>query len=238
MPSESRSRASERVLVVPRESVLQLYQRPAFFSDDETLTNVLDTIYRLGRFVDRSWAEENESVKQIVAYGLIRNGERFLRLRRAATSTRASLRLRYTVLVGGHVDDQESDSKHPLEDCLRREIFEELRLRPQREPRILGIVADPTTAVGRLHLGVIFDVPVEVDSVVVRSNYDNADFANANRRVEYQLVDAKSLGRNVVRFDPWSSLVLSSEIAHDLLGNLPTFSSRQGMLPLDWSDDR
>jgi predicted NUDIX family phosphoesterase len=228
--------STEHVLVVPVEAVARFFDRPAFHAEPTTSAFVRDAIRRHGYFVDRSWAETNESVKQIVAYGLIRNGDRLLRLRRAAKGKRHALRLRYTILVGGHVDDQESASEHPLEDCLRREIFEELHLRPHQEPQLLGVVADPTTAVGRLHLGIIFDVPMELDAVVIRSNYDNSDFANAKRRVEYKLVTAKSLGHIAARFDPWSSLLLASETARALFGDLPAFSSGQAKLPLVWSE--
>ena len=223
-----------RVLAVPRDSVAAFYQKPQFLCDKQSVSKILKIIKEEGRFVDREWAESTETVKQIVAYGVLRNGKRVLRLRRAKKSERAALRLRYTILVGGHVDDLEFESSTPFEDCLLREIEEELGITLPLSPELLGIAVDPTTKVGRLHLGLIFDVPVSVDTIKVRSNYDNTEFVNADQVNVHHFVDVKTLIRSARQFDPWSTLLLTNQVADSLLGDARPFRT-QLELPFVWT---
>ena len=217
------------VLVVPEDSVVNLYSQSRFYSGQDVVEGVLDAIESRGRFAPRDWAESTERVKQIVAYGLIRNGRKVLCLRRARTSNRKALRLRYTVLVGGHVDSVELNDANPVAACLVRELDEELGLVPTGPITVLGVVVDVSTRVGRLHLGLIYDVPIDSDSLVVSPHMDNGEFANAAKKIRYPLRDYRHLARLSRRFDPWSSLTLSSPSVKRLFGTDLPFEYQQGL---------
>jgi predicted NUDIX family phosphoesterase len=198
------------VLTVPAECVTQFYRAPAFYQDAQSKRTVFDAVYEHGNYVERDLAESNESIKQIVAYATVRHGDDFLCLRRSGASNREVLQLRYTLLVGGHVDETERASAVPLVDCLLRELNEELGVRPVQTPRLLGIVADPNTLAGRLHLGVVFEVTIADSEIEVHDELDHTEFAGLNGRRALSLLPHAAIAEVASQLDPWSSLVFSS----------------------------
>jgi predicted NUDIX family phosphoesterase len=204
------------VLVVPHHAIELFFRQPTFICDPDSIQTVLRSIFDEGKFVDRKWAEENPSVKQVVAYGVVRHQQRVLCLRRSRNTKRDSLRLRYTLLVGGHVDDLEKTSPNPLETCLIRELEEVIGLIPKDMPLLIGIAVDPTTKVGEFHMGVVFDVPIESAVVDVPRNLDNAEFVNASGRNRYELEPIDAVMNR--QFDSWSALFLASEACKRIFG--------------------
>lgn len=209
---------SARVLAIPYGCLEHLWRRAAFYTGTEEFEYCMSAIQRCGQYVDRDWAESTESVKQVIAYAIVRSDRSVLCLRRTKNSERASLRLKYTLLFGGHVDDNERGSSKPLVDCLKRELIEELGVSLKVEPRPLGIVVDPTTAVGRLHLGVIFEVSIDQDAVTLHPGLDNCEFTNPRRNRTYKMMSGPSLRRISRQLDPWSSLIAESAQAKRILG--------------------
>src|SRR6266700_3610094 len=145
---------SDKVLAVPSQSVHALFAEPKFYDGPGRISETMEAIRRDGRIVTRASAESTESLKQIIAYGIVRTGRRILCLRRSSKANRPALRLRYTVLFGGHVDEADLSYPDPMKHCVEREVTEELGLHVNGDVRLLGVVADPSTPVGRLHLGV------------------------------------------------------------------------------------
>jgi predicted NUDIX family phosphoesterase len=200
------------VLVVPLESVSRLYKREGFYCDKQDTDLVMKAIEVHGRFLQRDEAEQDAGLKQIVAYGLIRNHERILCVRRARNNRRSNLRLRYTVLFGGHVDDADRSSRDPLRDCLLRELREELAVVPPKLPNLMGCVADPSSFGGQLHLGVIFEVCVDTGVINVPKSCDKEEFTYGRLGSSYSLTRADEIEHSIDSFDPWSALVLSSAV--------------------------
>lgn len=205
------------VLVVPADSVASLYRTSDFYTDEKSITEALDAISKSGKYIGRDSAESTESVKQIVAYGMIRNGVKILCLRRTKKSDRNALRLRYTVLVGGHIDSAEMNDEEPASSCLVRELKEELGIENFGPIRLIGVVVDTETDVGRLHLGLIFDVPIEGTTLVLTPELDNREFVNSSNTEEYRLQDYSELVSRAGQFDPWSKLTLSNASVRKLL---------------------
>jgi predicted NUDIX family phosphoesterase len=144
-------------------------------------------------------------------------------------SNRESLRLRYTLLFGGHVEN-ENNSTQPVIDCLNRELQEELEISFNGTATLLGIVADPTTNVGLLHLGLIFEVITLKNEITIGPNLDSIEFVNSNKIETYNMIDWNALVNIADKLDPWSRLFLDSDIAHQIL-KAPI---RQMQLPLTW----
>ena len=230
MPHSDTKYERPEVLAVPEKSVSALFRRAAFHSDPITICMVLDAIAKDGRYLDRELAEQNPCFKQVVAYGIVRHKSNVLCLRRTRKSHRKSLRLRYTLLFGGHVDDSEKHTQEPLQSCLLRELNEELGISPSRPLELLGIVTDPTTLVGQLHIGIVFDVHTEHDVIDVPTSLDNAEFVNAEKNNRYQLQQVDKLPKK--RFDSWSTLFLASDVCERILGKRRTFHE-QLMLPFE-----
>ena len=201
------------VLAVPAQALSKFYGRTEFFADPARVGDALNIIHRYGQFYLRSWAEQTENVRQIIPCALVRNGAKLLCVKRAKKA-RDDLRLRYTLLFGGHVEPEDSNGgrEHILHRCTERELREELGLHCTVLPDPIGVVVDLTTASSRRHFGVVFECPITDSVVTVRREFDNAEFTHSRHDNEYPLLESNELTNK--RFDPWSQLLLTSDFAH------------------------
>ena len=207
----------ERVLTVPTSTVEHLYEHPCFFGGSAVITEVLEAISAEGEFTERAWAEEHPSVKQIVSCAVVRNGPRFLCLRRSRKAKREQLRLRYTLLIGGHVSEPDGTLQTAPLRCVKRELHEELGIEPAAEPTLIGVVADPLTESGWLHLGLIYDAPILGDGISVTGDRDQSEFVYPRRHKECELVDLGLNGRFAANLDPWSELFVASDVYRSMI---------------------
>jgi predicted NUDIX family phosphoesterase len=140
----------EEVLVVPRASIVPgsgwLGVRR------EGLDAALEAVRRDGFFVRRGDAEEDPAHKQVIPYLVLRDGERWFLMRRTKGGGDARLHDLWSVGVGGHLNPGDGD----VEGGLRREWAEEVvaAFEPAFEP--VGLLNDDTTAVGAVHVGIVF----------------------------------------------------------------------------------
>jgi predicted NUDIX family phosphoesterase len=142
--------APELVLVVPRSAVIaepgwkgvRTYGIEAF----------LRTIDDVGLFAPRASMEENPAFKQVIPYLVLRDGERYFLMRRTRAGGDARLHDLWSIGVGGHLNPGDGD----LEGGLRREWAEEVVADFEPEFRLVGLLNDDTTPVGRVHLGAVY----------------------------------------------------------------------------------
>jgi predicted NUDIX family phosphoesterase len=233
MPTDNVTRKKQRVLVVPESALDRLYDSARFYDDDDVKAQVLECIVRSGIFIDRETAELGLNGKQIVAYGLVRHGDKVLCIRRAKKSARGELRLKFTLLFGGHVESIDNDPQVAVEECLRRELLEELGIGPVRSLEYLGVAVDPTTPSGKLHLGLVFDVAFHREIITVSATRDRAEFVSASGRKSYRLEPIRICSKK--RLDPWSQLFLASKTADRIFGFRREFGHQ---LDMAWPDGR
>ncbi len=198
----------QRVLSIENKYVSSLIAQQAFHFDKGIVGDTRERIRSFGKFVDREWAEGHSSVKQIVACGIVVNHEKVLCLRRSKNSNRLELRLNWTLMIGGHVDEDDMDSADPILSCVIREIREETGLEPQSTPRLLGYVTDPATPVGRLHMGAVFRFESIQSRVHFSNKLDNCEFVNAKKGSDIEFRDPSFIANlaNNDRLDPWSAI--------------------------------
>jgi len=142
--------APELVLVVPRSAVIaepgwtgvRTYGIEAF----------LRTIDDVGLFAPRASMEENPGFKQVIPYLVLRDGERYFLMRRTRAGGDARLHDLWSIGVGGHLNPGDGD----LAGGLRREWTEEVVADFEPEFRLVGLLNDDTTPVGRVHLGAVY----------------------------------------------------------------------------------
>ena len=147
---------NENVLVVPTSGINPLLAG-CFTSDN--LQRCLDFILSNHSFRSRALVEEDPSFKQIIPYVLVRHGDRFLLTRRTNRQTEARLHGKYSLGIGGHINDTEvlGSGQNVLQAGLERELEEEIHLKGNRDSLDLaGIISDDSTPVGQVHLGLIF----------------------------------------------------------------------------------
>ena len=88
-------------------------------------------------------------------------------MRRTSAGGDARLHERWSIGVGGHVGPDDGG----IEAGLQREFHEELVADWQPQPRLLGLLNDDRTPVGRVHLGIVFEAEAAGRAVAVRETH-------------------------------------------------------------------
>jgi predicted NUDIX family phosphoesterase len=117
-----------------------------------------------GRFEPRQAMEADPSFKQIIPYLVLRDGERYFLMRRTRAGGDARLHDAWSIGVGGHVNPGDVD----LAGGLLREWSEELVADFVPEFRLVGLLNDDTTDVGRVHLGAVYIADAAGRPVAIR----------------------------------------------------------------------
>lgn len=149
----------EHVLIVPRAALLATHPLQGFSTDPQLLSCFLQLVAAHGCFVPRGPAEEDETLKQIVPYGVVRCGEQVLLFQRGHQGAESGLRGRWSIGLGGHINPQDGVDIGPamLEQALRRELAEEVDLDNPR-PELWGVLNHDANPVGRRHFGFVYRV--------------------------------------------------------------------------------
>src|SRR5512141_2167956 len=140
----------EQVLVVPRQAIVPGGGWLGVRRDG--IEAALAAVARDGRFMRRGDAEEDPAHKQVIPYLVLRDGDRWFLMRRTRAGGDVRLHDLWSIGVGGHLNPGDGD----VEGCLRREWAEEVvaDFEPAWEP--VGLLNDDSTAVGSVHVGVVY----------------------------------------------------------------------------------
>ena len=140
----------EHVLVVPRASIVP---EPGWLGvRRQGVQAALLAVARDGRYVPRSAAEEDPSHKQVIPYLVLRDADRWFLMRRTRAGGDARLHDRWSIGVGGHLNPGDGD----VLGGLRREWAEELVADFEPAFVAVGLLNDDTTAVGAVHVGIVY----------------------------------------------------------------------------------
>jgi predicted NUDIX family phosphoesterase len=154
--------SSERVYVVPRDEILG---DGAWHGVRTTETDAfLAVVDAHGRFEPRAAMEADPAFKQIIPYLVLRDGDRYFLMRRTRAGGDARLHDAWSIGVGGHVNPGDRD----LAGGLLREWTEELVADFIPEFRLVGLLNDDTTDVGRVHLGAVYLADAAGRAVAIR----------------------------------------------------------------------
>jgi len=185
--------ADEQVLVIPRSTLMD---DPGWHGIiDGEIGAFEDLVRGAGRFVDRQAAEIDRSLKQVIPYLVLRDGERWFLMHRTKAGADVRLHDRYSIGVGGHLNPGDVD----LAGGLRREWAEELEADFFPEFRLVGLLNDDTTEVGAVHLGAVFLADAAGRPVAIRET-EKLDGAFASGGEVAAVVD---------RMETWSALVFA-----------------------------
>lgn len=153
-------------------------------------------------FIPRCEAEQNFSKKQIIPYALLFDVQgRVLTYRRHGSEGR--LAGRGSAGIGGHVNDQDRGAtlSDRLLSGLTREMREETGLDLDALPRsgcirLLGMINEDESEVGRCHVGVVFRVELDAPQ--------GLKFSDEIASPEW----LDPAGLDLSRFELWSALAL------------------------------
>ncbi len=183
--------ADEQVLVIPRAAIMA---DPGWLGvRSDRLDGFEELVAREGRFVLRADAEVDRSLKQVIPYLVLRDGERYFLMRRTKAGADARLHDRYSIGVGGHLNPGDGD----LAGGLRREWREELRADFDPAFELIGLLNDDSTEVGSVHLGAVYLADAGGLPVAIRET----------EKLSGQFATPAEVAEVVDRMETWSALV-------------------------------
>ena len=148
----------ENILVVKRS----LFDRlGAFQGLNFEPERYLDALLSRGNnfFLPRAGAEHDPTHKQIIPYAIIACGDRVLYYVRGKKAGEQRLVAKGSIGIGGHMNDSDESLFAWDEEAYRagveREVNEEIRIETTFDDRIVALLNDDSTEVGRVHFGVV-----------------------------------------------------------------------------------
>lgn len=152
------SAPNENVLVVRRE----LFDRLGSFQGlNFEPQPYLDAMLARGNnhFLSRAAAETDPTHKQVIPYVLLACGDRVLHYVRGKKAGEQRLVAKGSIGIGGHMNDEDESlfawDEQAYRAGVEREVNEEVEISTPFEDRIVALLNDDTTEVGRVHLGVV-----------------------------------------------------------------------------------
>ena len=110
-------------------------------------------------FLPRAQAENDPTHKQIIPYALIVHGDTVLHYVRGKKAGEQRLVAKGSIGIGGHLNDTDESlfawDEHAYRAGVEREVNEEISIESPFEDRIVALLNDDTTEVGRVHLGIV-----------------------------------------------------------------------------------
>ena len=121
----------------------------------------LDALLSRGNnfFLPRAKAENDPTHKQIVPYAIITHGDTVLHYVRGKKAGEQRLVAKGSIGIGGHMNDADESlfawDENAYRAGVEREVNEEIKIDSPFEDRIVALLNDDTTEVGRVHLGIV-----------------------------------------------------------------------------------
>ena len=148
----------ENVLVIRRNLFEQLGSFQGLNFGPEKYLNVL-----LSRgnnfFLPRAQAENDSAYKQIIPYVLLAFQDRVLHYVRGKKAGEQRLVAKGSIGIGGHMNESDESlfawDEQAYRAGVEREVNEEIKIDTQFQDRIVALLNDDTTEVGRVHLGIV-----------------------------------------------------------------------------------
>ena len=156
----------EQVLVVGRD----VFERAGVFHGlTFDVARYVDAFFAPGvpRFMARSLAEVDSSFKQIIPYVVLVCEGNVLSYVRGKRGGESRLHDRRSIGIGGHVNpaddmplyshDDPGEMFRTYQKAVEREVREEIDIDPrvERSERIVALINDDSTDVGRVHVGIV-----------------------------------------------------------------------------------
>jgi predicted NUDIX family phosphoesterase len=198
---------TEQVLVVPTSLFHEIGHFQGFSQEvrrylDELLSPE-HTSYR-----PRGEMEQDPSFKQLIPYVIFRHTDTsgeitVFQYTRGKGQGEKRLHAKRSIGIGGHIssDDEQSDNDlNPYQEGMQRELNEEVAIGAKYVERLVGLINDDETEVGRVHLGVVHVFDVETRDVAARE----AEI------IESGFLPARELLLELDRFETWSQICLQA----------------------------
>lgn len=172
--------------------------------EDDRVAGWTQRIRDKGFFVERRWAEQDSSFKQVIPYTLVVHDNEVLLLKRLDAGGESRLHGKLSIGVGGHINpvDEVTEPGAVLEAGCRRELDEELVISSPYTLEPVGVINDESGDVGSVHFGLVQIARCETPDVAVRET-DMLEGSFASLATLRELAD-----RERGRLETWSALII------------------------------
>lgn len=206
------SHLEEEVLVVPTEVFHQLSHFQGFSADADRYREGLLQIEHF-RFLPRSAAEDDPSHKQLIPYVIFcwRDGAgepHLFSYTRGTGQGEGRLHRKRSVGIGGHISREDAGGEltpAAYEVGLRRELDEEVEINSPYDARLVGLINDDESEVGKVHLGLVHLYELTEPQIAPREE----DIAEAGFRPVSELLN------DLEGFETWSQYCIRALFATD-----------------------
>lgn len=153
------STTEEQILVIPAATVEAIGSIEGFEPDVERFLQPILASDRLA-FRPRGAMEQDPSFKQLIPYVILQfnaaEGPQLFVYTRGSGQGERRLHARRSIGIGGHISAEDAaGGSDPYRTGMQRELEEEVRIEGDYEESCVGLIYDPSTEVGRVHLGVV-----------------------------------------------------------------------------------
>ncbi|MGL6073800.1 MAG: phosphoesterase [Fimbriiglobus sp.] len=124
------------------------------FTTPEELAALLDPKHFEFRW--RSQCETDPTFLQLIPYVVLTSHDWGFNYQRGASGTEKRLEALRSIGIGGHISEADAEGgSDPYSTGLAREVREEVRMADVVETHCPGVIYDPRTPVGEVHLGIV-----------------------------------------------------------------------------------
>jgi predicted NUDIX family phosphoesterase len=170
------NKMDEQIIVVSREKLFES-EKLAFqgtLTNPDTIGKIMENVENNFEIMRRGDAEENPAYKQPIPYVVIKKGSHVFLYKRLSQSGESRLVDKFSIGVGGHMNDIEGASKKAetlkvrdfsviLTHNFMRELSEELDITGEFDISAIGLINDDVEEVGKVHIGVLVVAELEAD---------------------------------------------------------------------------
>jgi len=187
----------EEVLVIPADVLFRSGEWFGLHTDVAAFQRILGDAQFL-EYRPRSIVETDPSVKQLIPYAILRRGKEIFAYRRSKAGGENRLHDLWSIGVGGHICRDDGDvGETAYQTGFLRELDEEVAITGPFEQRIIGLLYDPRTPVGSVHVGVVHVVDLQGAAKARDPSLADAEFRTIN-----------SLLKDRDRLETWSQFVI------------------------------
>jgi predicted NUDIX family phosphoesterase len=191
----------EHVLVVPAQLLDELGPFSGFQPDvDRYLGALLDKQNQ--SFMPRSLCETDPSYKQLIPYVILECTDaqetKLFQYTRGKGAGEKRLHALRSIGIGGHISIEDTTGDRWYETGMQRELDEEVKIESNGDQRIVGLIYDDTSEVGRVHLGVVH--VMQLSCCKVQSAEEELEFSG------FRTID--EIHSELDRYETWSQLCI------------------------------
>ncbi len=191
--------SNELVLGLPAARLHELGTFTGFTTDVPRYLPDLFDVRHLS-FRRRSECETDPTWLQLIPYLLLRHHDRIFHYTRGSKGGEKRLHALESIGIGGHINPVDTEANDPYRAGMARELAEEIHLGCAYMEKVLGLVYDPSTPVGSVHLGIVHVLSLDNDDVTPRETTIAA--------CGFALIT--ELRKKAAQFETWSQLVLAN----------------------------